>query len=165
MADDKKLLGELAFVSRTFEGGFKDNPYVLDMDANLYIGPADQVPRDEHAAIEAIYHYLSQLGLITHPLKDLLRDRRLLLDAFMEFDAARMMSQASEFRICLFGTYDGDMLVPVEDDLLPAGPCGKSVAEIKGRFYAICRRLDADFDERELTPEQQKAEAAFLAGC
>lgn len=162
MANDKKLLGELEFVSRTFEGGFKDNPYVLDMDANLYIGPADHVPRNEHAAIEAIYHFLSQLGLVSHPLKELLQDRRLLLDAFIEFDAARMMSQANEFRICLFGTYDGGMLVPIEDDLLPAGPCGKSVAEIKGRFYDICRRMDPDFEGRELTPEQRRAEAAFL---
>lgn len=162
MAKETKLLGELGFVSRTFEGGFRENPYVLDMDANLYIGPADHVPRDEHAAIEAIYQYLLQLDSISHPLRELLRDRCLLLDAFIEFDAARMTSQASEFRICLFGTYDGDMLVPIEDDLLPAGPCGKSVVEVKNRFYDICRRLDADFDNRQLTPEQEKAEAAFL---
>ena len=41
-----KLLGSLPFVSRTFEGHFKDSPYVLDMDANLYIGPADQLSRE-----------------------------------------------------------------------------------------------------------------------
>ncbi|MCP4047037.1 MAG: hypothetical protein GY732_13745, partial [Gammaproteobacteria bacterium] len=44
-----KLLGGLPFVSRTFEGYFTDTPYVLDMDANLYLGPADHLSRDMHA--------------------------------------------------------------------------------------------------------------------
>lgn len=161
MGTDKKLLGELSFVSRTFEGGFKDSPFVLDMDANLYIGPADHLSRDEHSAIEAIYHFLAQQGRLQGAFKDLLRDRRRLLDAFREFDAARIQSHSSEFRICVFGTYDGSMLLPVEDDELPAGPCGKSVGEIKRRFYDLCRRLDRDFQRRELSPEQQRAEAVF----
>lgn len=162
MAKDKKLLGELGYVSRTFEGGFRDNPYVLDLDANLYVGPADHVARDEHAAIEAVYHFLFQLDRVRHPVRELLRDRRLLLDAFLAFDAARGVGQAGDFRIVLYGTYDGDALVPLDDDQLPAGPCGKSVVEIKSRFYAICRRMDPDFDGRELTPEQRQAEASFL---
>lgn len=161
MGTEKKLLGELSFVSRTFEGGFKESPFVLDMDANLYIGPADHLARDEHAAIEAVYHFLAQQGRVKRSIKELLRDRRLLLDAFREFDAARIQIHASEFRICVFGTYDGSMLLPVEDDELPAGPCGKSVSEIKRRFYDLCRRLDKDYERRELSPEQKRAEKAF----
>ena len=34
---DRKLLGNFPFISRTFEGRFKDNPYVLDADGNLFI--------------------------------------------------------------------------------------------------------------------------------
>lgn len=162
MGSEKKLLGELAFVSRTFEGGFKESPYVLDMDANLYIGPADHLSRDEHAAVEAVYHFLAQQGRVQGAVKDLLRNRALLLDAFREFDAARIQSHSSEFRICLFGTYDGSMLVPLEDDEMPAGPCGRSVAQVKRRFYDLCRRLDPDFRQRDLSPEQHRAEAAFV---
>lgn len=40
-----KLLGCFPYISRTFEGKFRDNPCVLDRDANLYIGPADNVSR------------------------------------------------------------------------------------------------------------------------
>jgi hypothetical protein len=162
MGSEKKLLGELSFVSRTFEGGFKESPFVLDMDANLYIGPADHLCRDEHAAVEAVYHFLAQQGRVQGAFKDLLRNRCLLLDAFREFDAARFQSHSSEFRICIFGTYDGSMLVPLEDDELPAGPCGKTVGEIKRRFYDLCRRLDREFDQRELSAEQHRAEAAFV---
>ncbi len=164
MDTGKKLLGGLSFVSRTFEGTFKENPYVLDMDANLYIGPADHVPRDEHAAIEVVYHFLAQRDLIKHPIRELLRDRQLLLDAFREFDNARKeVNQEHEFRIFVFSTYDGAPLAPIDDDLLPAGPCGISVNEIKLRFYAICRRMDRKFAQRRLTAKQLETEAAFFS--
>lgn len=159
---DKKLLGGLSFVSRTFEGRFKENPYVLDMDANLYIGPADHLSRDEHAGIEVIYHFLVQTGRVSHSLRDLLRDRLLYLEALGQFDEARMESGAQEFRIRLFGTYDGEPLVAVQDDDLPAGPCGRTVNEIKLRFYDTCRRLDPDFRGRTLSPVHQEVERRFV---
>ena len=71
----KKLLGGLSFVSRTFEGTFKETPYVLDMDANLYIGPADAVSRDEHSAVEVVYHFLRQTGRLDLNLRELLSNR------------------------------------------------------------------------------------------
>ena len=86
MPANKKLLGGLSFVSRTFEGQFRENPYVLDMDANLYVGPADHLSRDEHSGIEVIYHFLSQTGRVGLTLKELLRDRLALLDAFDALD-------------------------------------------------------------------------------
>ena len=144
MSDKKKLLGELSFVSRTFEGHFKDNPYVLDMDANLYVGPADQVSWDEHSGIEVIYHFLSQTGRVNLTLKELLGDRLALLDAFDALDSARMESESEDFRVFVFGTYDGELLLPGLDDELPAGPCGKSVNELKRRFYGLAKRLDSD---------------------
>lgn len=156
-----KLLGGLRFVTRTFEGNFKENPYVLDMDANLYIGPADGISRDEHAAVEVVYHFLVQTGRVKLAFRDLLRNRLLLLEAFGAFDEARMDTGSDEFRIHLFGTYDGEPLVAVFDDELPAGPCGKSVNELKRRFYRICQRLDKDFQGRELAAEQKKAEDRF----
>ena len=161
MATDK-LLGSLPFVSRTFEGTFKDTPYVLDMDANLYVGPADQVSRDEHSGIEVVYHFLHQTGKVQHSLRDLMRDRTALLDAFAAFDEARSESAEDEFRIFLFGTYDGESLVTGQDDELPSGPCGRSVNDLKRRFYKLCRRLDQEFEGRKLTPEQRTAEARFV---
>ena len=163
MSERKKLLGSLPFVSRTYEGGFKENPYILDMDANLYIGPADHVARDEHAAIEAIVHFLQETGRGIVHVKEILKDRCLLLDAFRAFDEARTDSNAHEFQIVLFGTYDGELLIGAGDDDLPAGPCGKSVNEIKARFYDLCSRADKDFHKRELTPEQLETEARFLS--
>lgn len=159
---DKKLLGGLSFVSRTFEGRFKETPYVLDMDANLYIGPADSLSRDEHAAIEVVYQFLRQTGKIQHPLRRLLANRSRLLEAFTAFDQARVESQADEFQIFIFGTYDGEPL-SAEEDELPAGPCGKSVNDLKRHFYALCRRLDREFDQRELGREHWEAEARFAA--
>ncbi len=156
----KKLLGNLSFVGRTFEGRFKDTPYVLDMDANLYIGPADHLSRDEHAAIEVIFQFLRQTGKIKHSLKELLYHRTRLLDAFTAFDQARVESQADEFQIFIFGTYDGEPLA-VSDDDMPAGPCGKSVNAIKRHFYASCRILDKDFDKRTLEASHKAAEAKF----
>ena len=162
MTSENKLLGSLSFVSRTFEGSFGDSPYVLDMDANLYIGPADDKARNEHSAIEVVFHFLRQTNRIDGSLRDLAKDRRKLLDAFATLDEARSNEDAEEFRIFIFGTYDGDMLVAVEDDELPAGPCGVSVNSIKRHFYEICRRMDREFESRELTPEQRKTESYFV---
>lgn len=158
---EKKLLGNLSFVCRTFEGRFSDSPYVLDMDANLYIGPADQLSRDEHAGIEVIYHFLRQTGMINHSMKELLHDRVRLLEAFCAFDQARVESQADEFQIFIFGTYDGEPLADIGDDDLPAGPCGKSINAIKRHFYAACRILDKEFDNRKLEQAHKSAEAKF----
>ena len=112
--EDKKLLGSLSFVSRTFEGRFGENPYVLDMDANLYIGPADHMSRDEHSGIEVIYQFLKQTEKIEHPLRDLLRNRLYLLDAFSVFDQARAEGESDEFQSFIFGTYDGEPLRMLE---------------------------------------------------
>ncbi len=159
---DTKLLGGLPFVSRTFEGGFKDTPFILDMDANLYIGPADQVSRDEHSSIEVIYHFLAQTGQIHASIRTLLRDRKKLLEAFDAFDDARKEQGREEFNLRIFGTYDGEPLFPVEDDDLPAGPCGKSVNELKLKFYKICRTVDKDFEKRKLSAILRVAEARFI---
>jgi len=157
-----KLLGSLPFVSRTFEGHFKDSPYVLDMDANLYVGPADHLARDEHSAVEVVYHFLSETGRIEAPLREILRDRALLLDAFSAFDHARVEDVERDFRILLHGTYDGELLLGQADDDLPAGPCGKAVNQVKLRFYRLCRRLDPDFKSRKLEPHQTAAERNIL---
>lgn len=158
---NRKLLGGLSFVSRTFEGRFKENPYVLDMDANLYIGPADQLSRDEHSGIEVIYHFLSQTGRISASLKELMRNRLSLLDAYSALDDARMESDTEEFRVFIFGTYDGELLLSVHDDDLPAGPCGMSINQLKLRFYELCKRMDSEFGERELDERYQEIEARF----
>ena len=162
MSSQTKLLGTLPFVSRTFEGGFKENPFVMDLDGNLYIGPADHVTRDEHATIEVVYHFLSERHKVKWPVRDLLRSRQLLLDAFAAFDEARSEGEGSDFRIIIFGTYDAVALAPIEDDELPAGPCGTPINAIKRRFYEICRRLDRQFLERHLNQRQQRAEARIL---
>ena len=162
MASEKKLLGDLAFVSRTFEGRFMENPYVLDMDANLYIGPADQYSRDEHSAIEVVFHFLRETGRINMPLRDLAKNRCEMLDAFGAFDDARSESKGEEFRIFVFSTYDGEPLKVGADDVLPAGPCGKPINEIKMRFYKLCRKMDKEFSTRQLTPEQQQVESRFV---
>ncbi len=158
---DKKLLGALRFVSRTFEGGFKENPYVLDMDANLYVGPADHIARDEHGAVEVIFHFLNETGKQTLSMRELFRNRLSLLEAFAIFDEARSDDGAEEFRILIFGTYDGEPLMSPIDDGLPAGPCGRTVNEIKQRMYAICAREDKAFNTRHLTPELQRVESRF----
>jgi hypothetical protein len=160
--EDKKLLGSLSFVSRTFEGRFEENPYVLDMDANLYIGPADHMSRDEHSGIEVIYQFLKQTEKIEHAPRDLLRNRSYLLDAFSAFDQARAEGEADEFQIFIFGTYDGEPLRGEGDDELPAGPCGKSVNKLKRRFYDLCRKLDSEFDSRDLGEVQKSTEARFV---
>lgn len=131
------------------------------MDANLYIGPADHLTRDEHAGIEVTYQFLKETGKIQHTLRELLRNRMLLLDAFTAFDQARKEGAADEFQIFIFGTYDGEPLDTHADDELPAGPCGKSVNDLKRRFYDLCRRLDPQFDNRELAEPQKAAESKF----
>ncbi len=158
----KKLLGGLSFVSRTFEGTFKENPYVLDMDANLYIGPADALSRDEHSAIEVVYHFLRQTGRINLGLRELLGNRLRLLEAFKAFDEARSEAAGEDFRIFVFGTYDGEMLVPDADDDLPAGPCGKTVNELKLHFYKLCRRKDREFASRKIGDELRLVEKRFV---
>ena len=163
MVIDTKLLGTLPFVSRTFEGGFKENPFVLDLDGNLYIGPADQMARDEHSAIEAVYHFLAERQKVKHPVRELLRSRKLLLDAFASFDEARSEGEESDFRIIIFGTYDAVALAPIEDDDLPAGPCGQPINAIKRRFYELCKRLDKRFYDRRLNAREQRAEGRFLS--
>lgn len=184
MKTDKKLLGELSFVSRTFEGRFRDNPYILDMDANLYIGPADHLGRNEHAGLEAIYQFLRQTGKIRGSVREILNNQLKLLDAFGAFDEARIEGEPptpetqarladaesadnadeadmGQFRILLFGTYDGDVLIPLQDDELPCGPCGKSVNELKRRFYGLCERIDPEFGQRTLSHAQLQVEAGF----
>ena len=162
MHANRKLLGGLSFVSRTFEGRFKENPYVLDTDANLYIGPADHLSRDEHSGIEVIYHFLAQTGRISLTLKELLRNRISLLEAFNALDESRMEGDSEEFHVFIFGTYDGEMLLPVHDDDLPAGPCGKSVNDLKIRFYKLCRKVDKEFDGRELDSHHISVERRLL---
>lgn len=160
-----KLLGGLSFVSRTFEGTFKETPFVLDMDANLYIGPADQMSRDEHSAIEVVYNYLRELEKADRPIKDLLRNRLALLEVFDAFDSARQEdsdNEETEFRIFLFGTYDGVILDAIVDDDMPAGPCGRTVNEIKNRLYQLSLRCDAEFQVRTLSPRHIEIEQRFL---
>jgi hypothetical protein len=160
-----KLLGSLPFVSRTFEGYFKDTPFVLDMDANLFLGPADHVSRDPHSTVEVVFRFLYETGRIEAPVRDLLRDRGLLLEAFAAFDEARVDDGEHEFRIMLHGTYDGELLEGEDDDDLPAGPCGQSVNEVKLRFYRTCRLLDGSFESRELSATQRDAEKRLLASA
>ncbi len=157
-----KLLGDLAFVSRTFEGYFTDTPYVLDMDANLYLGPADHLSRDMHAAVEVVVQFLRQTGRIEGCVRDLLSDRRRLLDAFTCFDEARTDKEENEFRIIIHGTYDGEPLAGAGEDDLPAGPCGRAVNQVKLRFYRLCQRLDGQFAERELDEAQRQTEQRLL---
>jgi hypothetical protein len=161
MSTENKLLGGLSFVSRTFEGSFEESPFVLDMDANLYFGPADHISRDEHSAIEVIYHFLRQTHRIDGGLRDLMRDQSVLLEAFATLDDVRQDETMEEFRIFIFGTYDGELLNAGHDDEMPAGPCGRSVNELKRRFYDICRRMDGQFGMRDLTERQRDAAIRF----
>ena len=152
-----KLLGDVSFVKRTFEGRFTDAPFVLDMDANLYIGPADQYSRDMHSSVEVVLRYLRQTLRIDSPMRRILSVRSELLSAFAAFDEARSATQVDgdgvpEFRIVVHGSYDGEPLEPSTDDDLPAGPCGTSVNEVKLHFYRKCMRLDPDFDNQTLGP-------------
>ncbi|MEM7254937.1 MAG: hypothetical protein AAF493_26310 [Pseudomonadota bacterium] len=161
ISNKRALLGGFKFVSRTFEGHFRDNPFVLDADANLYIGPADYVPRDEHATVEVLYHFLRETGRVDQTVSELLRDRRALLDAFTAFDEARRPAESGEFQILIFCTYDGELLDSPHDDDLPAGPCGRTVNEIKRRLYQVAMRADVSFASRELTPAQVAQESQF----
>jgi hypothetical protein len=94
---------------------------------------------------------------------ELLRNRALLLAAFAAFDAARIEeANEEEFRIRIHGTYDGAPLAVAGDDDLPAGLCGLVVNQVKLRFYRLCRRLDREFKDRELSDEQKRAEQRVL---
>lgn len=158
----RKLLGGFPFISRTFEGKFKENPFVLDADANLFVGPADGVTRDEHIVIGVLYHFMNETGRMIGPVRELLRNRVELLEAFAMFDEIRREGHAEEFHLYMFGTYDGELLTAPEDDELPAGPCGKSVNDIKRRFYAICARIDPDFKTRKLSARLVAVEQCFV---
>ena len=72
-----------------------------------------------------------------------------------------MESDSEEFRVFVFGTYDGELLLPVVDDELPAGPCGKSINELKRRFYRLCKRIDLEFGARELSQRHREIEGRF----
>lgn len=162
MATNRKLLGEFPFVTRTFEANFKSSPYVLDADANLFLGPADHALPFEHIAIAIIVHYLNQTGRKVQPLGQLLRDRQVLLEAFDVFDNVRIESESNEFQIFLFGSYDGDALSAIDDDELPCGPCGSSVNDVKRRFYALSARLDPEFHSRPLSNALRAVERRFV---
>ena len=160
-----KLLGDLAFVSRTFEGYFTDTPYVLDMDANLYIGPADHLSRDMHAAVEVVFQFLRQTGRIDGSVREFLTNRCKLLELFNSFDEARAVrsdDEENEFRIIVHGTYGGGPLLESGEDDLPAGPCGRAINQVKLRFYRLCQRLDTQFADRELDEQQKVAEKRML---
>jgi hypothetical protein len=155
---EARLLGDVSFVKRTFEGRFVDAPFVLDMDANLYIGPADQYSRDLHSSVEVVLRYLRQTGRIEGSMRQILCNRAQLLRAFVVFDAARGEGQVDEdgvpeFRVVVHGSYDGEPLEALRDDDLPAGPCGASVNEVKLHFYRRCMRLDSEFHACTLEPE------------
>lgn len=96
------------------------------MDANRYIEPAGHLSRDEHFDIEVIYRFLAQTGRIDRYLKELLRDRVSLLNAFATRDATRLEGKPEVFRVFVFGTYDAELLLPVDAGEFPACPCGKS---------------------------------------
>lgn len=163
-----KLLGDVSFVKRTFEGRFVDAPFVLDMDANLYIGPADQFSRDMHSSVEVVLRYLRQTQRIEGSMRTLLGSRAALLDAFKSFDLARSSAQVDEdgvpeFRIVIHGSYDGEELEPLDDDDLPAGPCGRSINEVKLHFYRSVMRLDPEFNSRTLDSEQAEQDERLRA--
>ena len=162
MATNRKLLGEFPFVARTFEARFKSSPYVLDADANLFLGPADHALPFEHTAIAVVVHYLNQTDRKIAPLGRLLRNRKELLEAFKVFDNARIEGENNEFQIFLLGTFDGESLRAIDDDELPCGPCGVSVNDVKRRFYALCARLDAKFHQRPLSKTLIEVQARFV---
>ena len=119
---------------------------MLDMDANMHVGPAEHVSRDEHSRIEVVYHFLAQIGRVDSNSRELLSHRCALLDAFGCFDEGRMEGEAEQSRIFAFGAYGDELFKPVADDDSPAGSCRKSSSELKGRFYGLCRRTNTSFD-------------------
>lgn len=160
------LLGNLAFVTRTtsaaYDRSLKGSPFVLDSEARLHIGPADDMARNEHGAILVVYELLLQAGGLEFTFGGVIRNRLRLLDAFDRFDAARLNEGDEGARVSIYGTYDGQMLAPFVDDDLPAGPCGRSVNELKWDLYQRCMRMDPEFSRRELSEAAKKQEGRFI---
>ena len=131
---DEVLLGNLNFVTRTTgsvdEREFKNTPYILDSEARLHIGPADDLARDEHGAILVVYEYLRQTKKMPFRLSTLLSNRSNFLQTCVAFDAARRGSDETGPTIIIYGTYDGKPIESIISDDLPAGPCGKSVNQM-----------------------------------
>jgi hypothetical protein len=118
----------------------------------------DIVSRAEHIVIGVLLRFMLGTGRITTPVRDLLGNRLNLPEAFALFDDVRRERYAEESHVFLFGTYDGELLMVEEDAELPAGPCGKSVNEIRRHIYAICARVDMEFKSRGLTNRLVAAE-------
>lgn len=164
---DEVLLGNLNFVNRTTgsfnQREFKNTPYILDSEAQLHIGPADDLSRDQHGAILVIYEYLRQTKKISFRLSTLLSNRANFLQTCVAFDQARRsITDESSPTIIIYGTYDGKPIESIISDDLPAGPCGMSVNEIKWQLYRRCMRLDPQFASRDLTEEQRQQESRFM---
>jgi hypothetical protein len=163
---DEVLLGNLNFVTRTTgsvdEREFKNTPYILDSEARLHIGPADDLARDEHGAILVVYEYLRQTKKMPFRLSTLLSNRSNFLQTCVAFDAARRGADETGPTIIIYGTYDGKPIESIISDDLPAGPCGKSVNEIKWELYRRCMRMDPMFASRDLTQEQRQQESRFM---
>lgn len=161
------LLGNLNFVNRTTgsfdQREFKNTPYILDSEATLHIGPADDLARDEHGAILSIFEYLRQTKKISTRLSTILSNRANFLEACVAFDDARRgVSEETAPTIIIYSTYDGKPIESIISDDLPAGPCGKSVNEIKWELYRRCMRLDPQFASRDLTEQQRLQESRFM---
>jgi len=77
-------------------------------------------------------------------------------------DEARSESDSEEFRLFVFGTYDGEFLSPGIDPELPADPCGKSINELKRCFYGVCRKIDSEFEKHDLNDRYRQLEERFL---
>jgi len=126
-----KLLGSLPFVSRTFEGRFEDTPFVLDMDANLYIGPADHLSRDQHAAVEVVFHFLSQTGRIQAPVRRVLRDRGLIS---IDEPFSRLLTQGMVQNITYKNPQTGKY-IPIEDIADVENPVDPETGDSLEVFY------------------------------
>jgi len=160
------LLGNLNFVNRTTgsfdQREFKNSPYILDSEAKLHIGPADDQARDEHGAIAVIYEYLRQTKKMPFRLSTLLSNRSNFLQTCVAFDQARRGADEQGPMIIVYGTYDGKPIESIISDDLPAGPCGKSVNEVKWALYRLCMRMDPQFASRDLSEEQRLQESRFM---
>jgi len=162
---DEVLLGNLNFVNRTTgsfdQREFKNSPYILDSEARLHIGPADDIARDEHGGIAVVYEYLRQTKKMPFRLSTLMSNRSNFLQTCVAFDQARRGDEHGP-NIIIYGTYDGKPVESIISDDLPAGPCGKSVNEIKWDLYRRCMRMDPQFASRDLTEEQRLQESRFM---
>lgn len=163
---DGILLGNLNFVNRTTgsfdQREFKSTPYILDSEAKLHIGPADDLARSEHGAILVVYEYLRQTKKMPFRLSTLLSNRSNFLQTCVAFDQARRGSDDTGPNIIIYGTYDGKPIESIISDDLPAGPCGMSVNEIKWELYKRCMRMDPQFASRDLAEEQRLQESRFM---